>query len=485
MQAGVLNGNAELDGESREQRRLVGRERPLARRVDGQETDQRLGDEQRDDHGRLDPRGGSSLGDVDQARVEGGVLDRERVPRAEGPEGELEEALRHLQVRPGQAAGLRDREPILVVREIDREPFHVEQRGHAVDGRLECVAEREAGDRLAQDGEKRLRPLEVAGEPAGSLAQAQRVGGADPEARQLLQLELRRKPLRREPELERRERRSSERDRRQRVLQDDRARVRERAGGRLALDLSGLCAVAAERGQSLCIPERRGQCTGGLGGEPRNLVVRARLLEPGGERVPGEVERAEWSGCPVRQRGRGAEGTHDEGRLRRRKPRDVLVAGPEPTAGAVDLDAADRPGTREHRNDEARFGAQPRGRLVDGLRQGVRDVVTLQWVPRALELGRERLGGGRDRSGSQETVRIEHAHDHELGAGHTGRRLRDLAQRVVERVAAREPLARRCEGLEDRFGHVDTAIQLAHPHSRLIVRPGSTRFAGSARDGTD
>ena len=113
------------------------------------------------------------------------------VPRARNGPWESSRRLSAIsQVRPLEPAFLRDDEPSLLVAQVDRDALDPEQRGHAVDGRLERVAQGQARDRLPEHCQERLRPLEVARESLRPLAQAQRVRGTHSEAGEAFELGL-------------------------------------------------------------------------------------------------------------------------------------------------------------------------------------------------------------------------------------------------------------------------------------------------------
>jgi hypothetical protein len=151
------------------------------------------------------------------------------------------------------------------------------------------VAQGEPRDRLTEHGEERLRALEVAGEAARAIAEPKRMGGADAEAREPVKLGAVGHRRGRIPQLEQREERAAERDRRERPVDGNGVSIgRSRARG-LAFGLSRREAVTTERLAQVGVPDRRADRAGGVRRKPGDVVGRARV--PRGEGVADEVER--------------------------------------------------------------------------------------------------------------------------------------------------------------------------------------------------
>ncbi len=334
MQARVLHGDAQLHGQRREQSRLVGRQRAAARKIDGEQADQLVRHRQGHGHRCLHPGG--------QRQIERRLVDGEHAAGAEGPLRELEQALRDLQVGAAEPAGFGDGQALFLVAQVDGQAVHAEQRRHAVGRRLEGVAEREARDRLAEHGEEGLCALEVARQPSGPLAQAECVRSPDAEAGEALELGLARVGVGGEAQLQRGEGRPPEHDRDEVALHGHHPVVHERPCRRLLRVHLRSRAEAAQGREPRPLPDEGRERACGLRGEAADLVGRPRVLEPGGERVSGQVE---WASCPRSSVGavRGAECPHDEGRLAGREPRDALIVDVQRPARPVELEAADHP----------------------------------------------------------------------------------------------------------------------------------------------
>ena len=142
VQARVLHGDGELRRDRGDERLLVLVREAVARRVDGEQAGDLVGQRERDGERRLDP----GLVDARAVRGEvarpGRVRDREQAAAAVRPERELEQALRDRQMRPGQPARAGRREPA-VLAQVDRDPLGAEELDDAVERGLERVRERE------------------------------------------------------------------------------------------------------------------------------------------------------------------------------------------------------------------------------------------------------------------------------------------------------------------------------------------------------
>jgi hypothetical protein len=215
-----------------------------------------------------------------------------------GAEGELEEPLRHHQLRIGELPAGR-RTQVEPVADVHRDAVGAEQVRDAGDRRLQRVRQRELGDRLAHDLEERLRVLKLERRLPGALARTKRLRRADGKGAELLQLGWRRRDARWEDELEHTEWWLPQAERRHRSaravrqgLEPDRlpfvrheAGLRGGRGHRLrrATRHEELERTALTRG-----PEQRGLGSRRQSGDADDLFGAARLVEPGSERVARE-----------------------------------------------------------------------------------------------------------------------------------------------------------------------------------------------------
>ena len=115
--------------------------------------------------------------------------------------------------------------------------------------------------------------------------------------------------------------------------------------------------MAGERLESLPVPDRGGDGARRVRRQARNLIGRARLLEPGCEGIADQVERV---GRRLRPQGavRGAECADRECGLRGGEARRTPVDRAERLARSVELQAPHRPRRRQDGNDEPRFRPQ-------------------------------------------------------------------------------------------------------------------------------
>ena len=111
----------------------------VARRVDGEQADDLVGERQRDGERRLDPGLGDARAVRDQVARPGRVRDREQAAAAVRPERELEQALRDRQMRPGQPAHAGRLEPA-VLAQVDGDPVGAEELDDAVERRSRARA---------------------------------------------------------------------------------------------------------------------------------------------------------------------------------------------------------------------------------------------------------------------------------------------------------------------------------------------------------
>ena len=218
----------------------------------------------------------------------------------------------------------------------------------ALDRRLQRVRQRELRDRLADDGEQRPAALELEAGVAGSFGGAERVGGANREARKLLEPVFVRFATGREPDLQRAEHRLAELQRHDvsrsalldgdhALLLDDRMRRSSEllVGDDRAVRAGKLECVVAEPPDERGVAARRDRCKTG---DPRRravvrshrgkcvtrdveravaVVPRCAALEPPGERRELGCERRELRLLAARRPARAARARA----RRRRRPR--------------------------------------------------------------------------------------------------------------------------------------------------------------------
>ena len=351
------------------------------------------------------------------------------------------------------------------VAEVDRHALDAEQLRDPLDRGLERVRERQPRDRLADDGEQRARPLELeAASPARGRRRGARAPRARANARQPLQLVLVRRGAVRVEELERADRRRAELQRRgargaagERVplLERERLPVRERVLRELACGVEALVAGGDARDRLQREPRLAGASPG------RRVSQSAAADAPVAPTATWTIScAARTSSAPAasaspatssappkpssERRAPGGGGLDRDRELRRREPRERDRAGPERLVGAVQLDAADESvagvgGRVQHR---ARLCARrgPLRTARGSSATSVHDVVRRlgERDARPLELRRERRPARREPArGERAAGVLEHAHEHELGAGRRGGAVGQGRDDLVQRRAGR------------------------------------------------
>ncbi len=358
VQAGVLDGDAELRGEGGEQGDLVAARHAATRQVGDEQPDRVVEDDERHGDRGLHIREGNSLADALEPRVAGRVLDHEGAAGAQRPERPLEQRRADVGMRPVHAAGGRGTQPA-VLPQVDGHALGAEQLGHAGDRRLECVRDRELGDRLADDTEERARPLELRARPLAAPAGVERAARSTREGLERAQRPGGSRLV--EQELQQHSGRivDAQRDGGRRLAREDDAAVargrtlrrRERRGGiprqpeRRERLRRG--AVVAE------LPQHRGPCARAARGEPDDGRFHARALSPGCERLTGGVQEAGFQAARLAR-----ISARDQRRLRRGDPREDAVGLGERGALAEQLNGADAVVAGGDRHDEGRVNAR-------------------------------------------------------------------------------------------------------------------------------
>ena len=185
----------------------------------------------------------------------------------------------------------RGRGDLFTVGQVDGDAIGVEQVRDALDHRLEGVRERELRDRLAEDREQRATALELEPGIVGQLRRPQHMGGADGEARELLDSVPARRSSGREPNLEHAEDRSAELERHQLCR-------RGRAGNRRA----GLLDDGVRRQGELVVDHDRPVGAGHLERLSAQAPHDRRIASGGDGREPGDTRRGAVLG---REHGQG------------------------------------------------------------------------------------------------------------------------------------------------------------------------------------
>ena len=159
--------------------------------------------------------------------------------------------------------------------------------------------------------------------------------------------------------------------------------------------------------------------------------------------------------------------------MRGREPRGSSLPLVEPPSDSEDLETPERGAVGPDRDQKRVGGAGTSSRSADGVGQVVqrsrlrRKHVQREGRPR--QLGRERLGTGRNRAYGQAAVVVGDADRRDVGAGHLADRVGDVLESLVEPVFARSAQARGCERLEGVVGDVVHSPSKSIPHG--VRRP--------------
>ncbi|MEO5574974.1 MAG: GAF domain-containing protein [Gaiellaceae bacterium] len=274
VQPRVLYGDGQLRRERCQERPLARAQRPPLPRIDDEDPDRLVADDESERERRADSRLFDVRTDARETLVAPSVADLDddaAVPRAQGSR---QQCAGHRLVRPLDSPGRGHRDPVLLG-QVDRDAVDTEEVGDPLDRRLESVRERELRDRLADHREERAAALELERGVARTLGRAQRVRRAHGEPGELFPPALVRRSAGRKPHLERPEGRLPEPQRHhlgRRVavdsehagLVDDRARgpLERLVGHDRAVGAGDLEPVVAES------PDERGLTAGSYGRQP-------------------------------------------------------------------------------------------------------------------------------------------------------------------------------------------------------------------------
>ena len=355
---------------------------------------------------------------------------------------------------------------------------------------LECVRERELGDRLADDADDGLRAAQGGGDEPDAPAPPERERGSG--GKGVEKRELRLVGLAVEIELERRYGRLSERNRRHcpppfvSALFPSRDERPLPVGDRrfdvlCAVPVVGRIAVEPGTGEErrgrvgLDAPQSSSDRPGGERGEPDNLVGGLGLVCTGDERLSEELERKR----PAVSAPLGANDSFQTSRdpdVSCRKAREQPLAFRQRLGrSAVELERRHDPLAHPNRVEARRLGARAGGGASNGrgdqcVRARVRGLELLEAEafkrqPRAFELGSEcgRVGpnGACDEVFA---VRREGADDDEIATSRVADRRREAVESSGERPVLEQPSGRSTEVFEQGF----LELVCDPPHERIM-----------------
>ena len=305
VQPGVLDRDRDLARQGRQERRLIGRQPPATRRVDRQQADDVVSDEQRDRVSRLDSclteRGAHGR----EVPVASGVGHGDEAAGAKRAERELEQPLGHDDMRPREVPRGGRLEPA-ALSQVHAQGAHPDEARHAVERRVERVRERQLSGRLADDGEQVPRPLQLTARFAGALPGTQRLSRSGGEPRKRGEVEGRRELPGREDQLEDTQRGLAEGQR----GDDDAAELLEGrgnggTGSRPGEHTDELGVDGAGSGHQIELlgavrsPDHAPVGSGHVGGEPGDPIGHAALVRPGGKRLGDQREPRQLGGSIV------------------------------------------------------------------------------------------------------------------------------------------------------------------------------------------
>ena len=433
VQPRVLHGDRELRRERREQRAFSCSRSPCAR-VGDEQPDRLVVHAQRNCERRRYARGGEGMCGRLEREVAAAGLHKDRLPRPQCAGRQAEQRVRDALVACVELTARRSVQPVPLVAQVDADAIDGEQRGDAVDSRVERMRQREVRDRFADDREQCTCPLELELDVAGSRAEAEGVRHA-----------------------------------------------RGELDKRLELDLSRFLGIAQlhHAGNGLAEANRdRRPGVEGIAVDEERLPGRPRLE---GER-PRPLGRAFFPAAFPRERLQGVVGQLPDGALLRarcerrlaqglscgtlglRSRRERLAAPAEQGECALIARGAPRVFEGERQVSRHELGECPARcvQLADQLERAeqlfagacwnehaARRRLVVRGHARARDLGGKRRMGRGDRPGDQRPlVLVEHTHDGELGACRVDGRLRDQLEHLTERRRGRKPLRQTGEALE-------------------------------------
>src|SRR5688500_12998057 len=173
VQAGVLHGDGELARELDQKPLLTFAVGPRAGLEDGQRADHLVANDEWHEDRAADPALLEDPVEPLQARIAAHVLDEEETPASIGAEGDLEQALRELGVRPDEAAQ-RGRGKAFALAQVHGHVPAVGEHVDALDCGVERVGKREPRYRLADDADDGLRTRARDGDETDATAASKR-----------------------------------------------------------------------------------------------------------------------------------------------------------------------------------------------------------------------------------------------------------------------------------------------------------------------
>ena len=210
VQTGVLDRDGELSRERNEERALVRAQRPRLTRIDGEQADRLVADDEREGERRIDPRLGHLRPRRLEPLVDRGIVDLDDAPRLARRERGGEQHACHRLVGTVDALARSHGDPAVVLAEVDGDAVGTEHVAETLDRRVERVRQREPCNCLADDREQRTAPLELQTRLTRPLGRAKCMSSADGKARELRNVRFVRGAAGSEAELQRAERRLAE-----------------------------------------------------------------------------------------------------------------------------------------------------------------------------------------------------------------------------------------------------------------------------------
>ena len=355
-------------------------------------------------------------------------------------------------------APARGNDGLPVLAEIDGDAVGAEELRDTLDRGVERVGERQPRDRLADHGQQRAAPLELEPGLAGALRRTEGVRGANGEARELGAAVIVGRAARREPELERAERRLAELHgdgvslaalaalRERPLLLDGQPRGGLQLGVRLDLTVSSF---DLERPGTHAPDERRFR-SGGERCQAGDTPCRALVVRDGGERVAGDVQGA--GALPARREPVVAEVGRECGQIGRERRDEHRLVGERPTA------------TNELQHPRRRVAVERNVEHTDlalDARADERGGCLHRLGPPPLELRGQGTGRRPDRARDQRAGAVRKPDGRNLRAGAVRGCLDELAEERLERAAAGQRPGRPRERGQ-RLRHVGARLDREH-----------------------
>ena len=430
-----------------------------APRVRDEQSDRLVAHAQRHGHrGRLWPAAASAArAGASAARCRRCARESPSAARS-GPSERVQQARRDLLVPRAETASRGGVQPA-VLAQVDADLLDLQQLRDALDRRLERVREREARDRLADHLEQRARAVELELDVGGALGGAERMRRAGRERGERRQVGLGRDELLAVEQLQRGERRLAERQ----------CRGVGRAAGQPGLVARSRSAATPRRDSTTSSAARSSPVSIGptAGDElPRRLAADAPERAPAGAgRLDGEPDRLQRR--PLRSPPAASASPASSSHLaRRRRPDRPVPSVRTASATCAATSSATARSSAPKSSATRTSSTEPTIRAggTSGQRQRSRRAHAFRRAPRRLrDLARgDRITGGAsagdlraerrpvrsERARNELPVRIEDAHDRDVGAGCLRRRTSEDVERGAQ-IVARGDLGRRpCDGFD-------------------------------------